>query len=165
MGSFPFLCYRFGVSNIHYNESESLLIWGDCIAEWISTLGSGLFFMMHVFPVSPRKKRKRVSTCLSLCRTVDPICQDLWSLDLLRLHWTTKASLLQPSSQSPMRPCTLMWAATCTPAAWPPSPNTPNQGNLKKKESLLKSACVWWSNCFSFDQHSSSVASLGRGGG
>lgn len=60
LGSFPFLCYRFCVSNIHYNKSESLLIFQDFITERISTLVSGLFFMMRVFPFSLPK------TCLNL---------------------------------------------------------------------------------------------------
>lgn len=54
-----------------------------------------------------------------------------------------------------MRPSTLTWAATCTPAAWPPSPNTLNQGNQKIGNVMLRSACMWWYNSFSFDQHSS----------
>lgn len=69
---------------------------------------------------------------LSFHRTVGPICQDLWSLDPLHLHWTIKASPLQHSSQNPTHQFTLMWVGTCIPAAWPRLQNTPIPGNFKK---------------------------------
>ena len=131
MGSFSFVTQFVFLTFI---LTKVRACWFYCLMSITSSSHWLILYDVRVSLLSAEKK-KTCLTCFSLCRTVGPICQDPWSLDLRHLRWTTKAFPLQHSSQKPMRPSTLTWAATCTPAAWPPSPNTLNQGNSKMEKS------------------------------